>query len=354
MNKQAPTRPATFRAPAELFHADTCGPLEAAAQRGEVTLTALARGTYPGRPLPPDDLREVCSLGVWDAHRDQDWGLDWHRNEGLELTYVSAGRLPFAVDARSRTLEPGDLTITRPWQRHRVGNPHVTASKLTWLILDVGVRRPNQPWRWPKWVLLPQVDLHRLTLHLRQNEQPVWRADKELGRCFEAMGDALGRELTGANRTRLKVFINELLVALAELLERKRPQLDERLSSAERTVRLFLEELPRRIEEPWTLETMAKQCGLGRSFFSHYCKQIANRTPIEQLTHCRIDVAAGLLRAHPGRSITDIAFACGFQSSQYFATVFSRQKGCSPRAWRFGEAAHRPAGGRSLPPPVRT
>lgn len=336
-------QPATFRSQAELFHADTCTPLEAAAARGEVRLSALARGTYPGRRLPPRDLCEVSSLGVWDASRDQQWGLDWHRNEGLELTYVSAGRLPFAVDGRSFVLEPGDLTVTRPWQRHRVGAPHVTASRLIWLILDVGVRRPNQTWRWPAWMLLPPADLHRLTRQLRQNERPVWRADRELGRCFEALGDVLDRDLTGANLTRLKVFINELLVALAELLERKRPRLDERLSSAERTVRLFLDELPRRVEEPWTLEAMAAQCGLGRSAFSQYCHQITNRTPIAYLTRCRIEVAARVLREQPERSITDLALAHGFQSSQYFATVFARQMGCSPRDWR---AKRQEAGGK--------
>lgn len=334
MNIARQPRPATFRSSAELFHADTCGPLETAAKRGDVTLTALARGSYPGRPLPPNDLREVCSIGFWDAHRDQSWGLDWHRNEGIELTFVSAGRLPFAVESKSCTLERGNMTITRPWQRHRVGNPNVTASKLIWLILDVGVRRPNQTWRWPKWLLLPPDDLKRLTQQLRQNEQPVWKTDKELARCFEAMGDALERELTGANITRLKVFINELLVALAELLERKQPRLDESLSSAERTVRLFLDDLPRRIEEPWTLETMAKQCGLGRSHFSHHCRQLTNCTPIEFLTRTRIEVASQLLRNEPARPITDIAFACGFQSSQYFATTFARQKGLSPRDWR--------------------
>ena len=331
-------QPATFRSPAELYHADTCTPLEAAARRGEVKLAALARGSYPGRRLPPRELPELCSLGLWDASRDQRWGLDWHRNEGLELTYVSAGRLAFAAEGRGFQLGPGDLTVTRPWQRHRVGDPTVTASRLIWLILDVGVRRPNQPWQWPAWLLLPPADLQKLTRRLRQNERPVWRADRELGRCFEALGDLLERDLTSANLTRLKVFINELLVALAELLERKRPRLDERLSSGERTVRLFLDELPRRVGEPWTLEAMAEQCGLGRSAFSQYCRQLTNRTPIAFLSRCRIEAAARVLRDEPERSVTDIALAHGFQTSQYFATVFARQMGCSPRAWRLRRA----------------
>ncbi len=29
---------------------------------------------------------EVRTVGYWNAKHDQGWGLDWHRNEGIELT----------------------------------------------------------------------------------------------------------------------------------------------------------------------------------------------------------------------------------------------------------------------------
>jgi len=334
LNTIRQARAATFRSAAELFHADNCGPLEAAARKGEVRLMALGRGSYPGRRLPADDLREVCSVGFWDARGRQNWGLDWHRNEGIEFTFLAAGRLPVALDRRAVTLEPGDLTITRPWQRHRVGHPEVPASRLIWLILDVGVRRPNQPWRWPKWLLLPPVKLQRLTHQLRHNEQIAWRANRATARCFEAIGAAAEMRPNADNLTRLKLLINELLISLANLLEERRPRLDANLSSAERTVKLFLDELPRRAEEPWTLEEMARQCGLGRSHFSHYCRKLTNRTPMRHLAVCRVEKACELLCRDASSSITDIAYACGFQSSQYFATVFARQKGRGPLAWQ--------------------
>ena len=333
MNKARQRRIATFRAAAELFHADTCEPLEAAARRGDVRVVALARGSYPGRQLPANDLREVRSVGFWDARSQQTWGLDWHRNEGIEFTFLAAGKLPFAVDQRAVMLEPGDLTITRPWQKHRVGDPDVSASRLIWLILDVGVRRPNQVWRWPKWLLLPPAQLQRLTHQLRHNERISWRADREVARCFAAIAAAVESKPDDGNLTRLKLLINELLIALAGLLAEKRPRLDATLSSAERTVKLFLAELKNRCDEPWTLETMAKQCGLGRSHFSHYCQKLTNRTPVDFLTHCRLERACRLLRQPSAPRMTDVAFACGFQSSQYFATVFRRQFGCPPRRW---------------------
>ena len=127
----------------------------------------LGRGSYPGLPLPAPDLRELRSIGVWDARTAQHWGLGWHRNEGIELTYLAAGHLDFAVEDRNVALEPGSFTIPRPWQKHRVGDPDVTASRLFWLILDVGVRRPNQAWRWPGWMLLDSALLRQARAIMR-------------------------------------------------------------------------------------------------------------------------------------------------------------------------------------------
>jgi AraC family L-rhamnose operon regulatory protein RhaS len=95
-------------------------------------------------------------------------------------------------------------------------------------------------------------------------------------------------------------------------------------------VRLFLENLSHRIDEPWTLDSMAAACGLGRTHFSTYCKKISNAAPGEYLTRARIDAAARLLTLDPESSVTDIAFRCGFQSSQYFSNVFRKQHGHSP------------------------
>ena len=327
-------RPVSFRSQRELYHADTCDPLAAAAADGKLRLAALGRGSYPGEALPARDLRELRSLGMWDAREDQSWGLNWHRNEGIELAYLSAGRLECAAEGKPFHLVPGSFSITRPWQRHRVGAPHVTASRLIWLILDVGVRRPNQAWNWPDWMLLDAALLRRLTLKLRHNEQLVWKANPPLTRCFEQLAAHCGRPKGPTHTTQLKILINELWVALADLFTASPMQLDESLSSTERTVGLFLEELRSRSDEPWTIEAMAEQCGIGRSRLAHYCRQLTNSTPIEYLTRCRLDHACALMRSEPSRSITDVALACGFQTSQYFATVFARRVGLTPREWR--------------------
>ena len=67
-----------------VYHADTCLPLVDAVKRGKVKFKALARYTYPGDRLSEDTMG-LSSVGYWDAKEPQDWGLDWHRNEGIEI-----------------------------------------------------------------------------------------------------------------------------------------------------------------------------------------------------------------------------------------------------------------------------
>jgi AraC-like DNA-binding protein len=326
--------PIVFQDKEKIYYADSCEPLKAAERRNELYLRGWARGNYPGVQLPRDMLPQLRSIGVWDATRPQTWGLDLHCNEGIEFTYMARGKTAFEVDGESSLLRKGDLTITRPWQFHRVGKPNIGASRLIWVIIDVDVRRPNQPWQWPDWLICTPKDLQRLTDLLRHNEQPVWQADDEVARAFAKLDGLLDAGNPGECQTRLTLVLNELIVALMEMLEGQRIPLNEHLSTTRRMVEMFLDELPKHLAIRWTLDKMAGECGLSRSQFSSYCKQIANMTPIEFLTACRVSAAEKMLTAEPDLTITDIAYASGFSSSQYFATAFRKYTGCTPTAFR--------------------
>lgn len=345
-----PDLPDIFAATGPGYRADTCEPLKRAAASGTLRLVAFGRGGYPGARLPATGLPGLRSVGVWDAPTSQDWGLDPHRNEGIEITYLERGACGFATDAGAWRLRGGDLAVTRPWQRHLVGDPRVGACRLHWLILDVGVRRPDQDWRWPSWLLLEPREIARLTELLRCNEDPIWHADEAVAQQFARLGAELA---AGDERlwTRLRLRINAVLLALLDLLERRQAPLDPRLASSLGTVERFLAELPRHVGEAWTLQAMAAQCGLSRTRFAHYCRQLTNAAPMEHLGRLRVAEAARRLRAEPRTSITAIALACGFGSSQHFATAFRRRMGVSARAWRARPAPPDHGGAPSQPTP---
>ena len=316
------------------YRPDTCDALAEAAQAGAVRLKAVVHGDYPGVNLPGAVLPELRTAGYWDVPNEQAWGLDWHRNEGIEFTYLASGHLGFAVDDRTFALHPGHLTVTRPWQRHRVGLPRVTASRLGWVILDVGVRRPNQTWEWPKWILLSTEEKKQLTRLLRHNEHPVWKADAAIGEAFKKINKAAESAAGKFDRTGMALAINELLLSILRSLENQDIPQDESLTSSKRAAELFLAQLPERVDEPWTVDLMAEHCGLKRSRFTSYCQELTNRTPAQYLNHCRVKAAARLLREKPGMPIVEIAMECGFSSSQQFATTFRRIKGVAPSDFR--------------------
>lgn len=318
----------------DIWFADNCEPLAQAVERGDVMMAALARGHYPGRAMPENMLPGLRTLGHWDVVALQRWGLQWHRNEGIEITYLERGTLAFAVDETPWPISAGRMTVTRPWQEHRVGDPNVAASRLHWLILDVGVRRPHQTWRWPDWVMLAPDDLARLTRLLQHNEQPVWPASRSLHTTFDELAILVSQPDVTFLESRIRVLINRLLVELLCLLNLQQPKLDGSLSSAQRGVQMFLTDLDRMLDRKWTLGEMSDACGLGRTQFTRYCQEITNMTPVKYLRHLRVRRAALLLQREPEMSITDIAFECGFESSQYFSTVFSASYKASPRDWR--------------------
>lgn len=323
---------ATFRGPHEMYHADTCAPLREAAARGAVELHAYGRDSYPGARLDSGSLARLSSVGLWDIKTDQAWGLDWHRNEGVEFACITRGRLQFSCDDEDYDLAPGSFTITRPWQPHRIGRPHIGPSRLCWFILDVGVRRPNQPWHWPPWLLLPESELARITDLLRRNEHPVWQSTPALVRSVERLQLALRGELSQP-LPRIGLNIAEIFIELADLLERQSWPGDPYLTSTARVVEMFLENLGERLNESWSLASMASACGLGKTSFVEHCHELVNTSPIEYLKSLRISRSMELLE-NTDDTITNVALACGFQSSQYFATTFREYVGRTPSEYR--------------------
>ncbi len=316
-----------------IYQADTCLPLVEAYQKGKVDFKALARHTYPGDRLT-EDTKGINTIGYWSANDAQDWGLDWHRNEGMEFHFLESGIMPYATGNSQVELLPGDFTITRPWQAHKVGNPYIGVGKFYWIILDVGVRRPHQPWTWPEWIVLSEGDLSRLTMLLRQNEQPVWKASNEIRECFKSISRTIKKDVNGSAASKIRLYVNELLIHLLEMFDHGNMVLNEALTDSMRSAKQFLNELSNDPAYPWTIEQMAKSSGLGLTRFTHHCKQITNLTPMQYLTQKRLELAKMKFENSPDCSATQIAYECGFTSSQYFTTVFKKNEKCTPQEYR--------------------
>ena len=85
--------------------------------------------------------------------------------------------------------------------------------------------------------------------------------------------------------------------------------------------------------EKLSLDEIAAAGHVSRSkccrIFKHYLQQ----TPMDFLNAYRLKVSCNLLDA-TDKSITEIAFACGFNHLSYFSKTFYNSYGCTPREYR--------------------
>lgn len=328
------TRKPSYQTRRIRYEIDRCEPQNRAIETGKILFHALTKGHYPGTPVPKNVLPGLNSIGFWNAGGAQDWGEDPHRNEGVEITFLETGSMVFTADQNKHILRAGHFTITRPWQLHKLGAPNIGPGRLHWIILDVGVRRPHQSWHWPPWMVLAEEDLAELTRKLRHNETPVWNTTPAITQCFRELARTVETWDRPYSISRLATNLNQLFLSILDALSEQQTQETPDLTSRQRTVELFLHEVehnPAVSQEPWTINSMAEHCSMGVTAFSKYCRELVNAGPMEFLNHCRLDHAARQLRENTGLTITEIAMACGFNSSQYFATRFRQRFQMSPR-----------------------
>lgn len=315
------------------FQVETCEAQISAAQAGKIRLTALSRGHYPGPILSNGTLPGVSSTGFWDGTGPQDWGVAPQRNGGLEIRFIETGNLGFLLDDQQFDLTAGDLVMTRPWQLHQLGNPYVGRGRVHWLTIDLGVRNPNDLWRWPDWLMLTPSDLAELTQKLRRNKMPVFKSTPEITRIFQQMATCIVQWNNPHSVSRMTVWLNQLFVSFLDVSVTQGhrdisiPNLKRQAVEA---LLKGLQDNPRNCEDISSLEQMAERCGMGITAFARHTRDFANVGPMEFLKQCRLNHAARQLRERPGVSITDVCFSNGFNSSQYFATCFRKQFKMSP------------------------
>jgi transcriptional regulator GlxA family with amidase domain len=141
--------------------------------------------------------------------------------------------------------------------------------------------------------------------------------------------DLLAFERRGAtpdNRLEQETMLNRLLCELAGGLEEPR---SERPSER---VRAFLEELPRRVHEPWSLDRAAAGVGISRRRFSELFRDAAGDSFVTTVQKLRVKSVQDLL-ATEAHSIVGAAYACGFEDLAHFYRVFRRHTGVAPGAW---------------------
>lgn len=84
-----------------------------------------------------------------------------------------------------------------------------------------------------------------------------------------------------------------------------------------------------------TLTDMAAAAEMSPKYFCYFFKEMTRKSPVEYLNTYRIEKASRML-LNSSRSVTETAFACGFNDLSYFIKTFKAHKNTTPARFRKG------------------
>lgn len=110
------------------------------------------------------------------------------------------------------------------------------------------------------------------------------------------------------------------------------------LTSDHDRIRLARAFIDRHYDTPITVERISREAGFSPYHFIRLFRAAFRKTPHQYLVQRRIDRAKELLGTS-SMSIYDVCFAVGFESLGSFSTLFRREAGLSPSAYRRSASA---------------
>ena len=94
-----------------------------------------------------------------------------------------------------------------------------------------------------------------------------------------------------------------------------------------------LEFIEEHFSDPITVEEIVTHSHVSRRHFFRLFEQAVSVTPMEYLKKLRLQKAASMLLTTTD-SITQVAFACGFNDSNYFSSLYHKEFGVSPSQFK--------------------
>lgn len=102
---------------------------------------------------------------------------------------------------------------------------------------------------------------------------------------------------------------------------------------AEEALRPAIALIEKRENETPSVAALAKAARVSERTLTRLFREAYGHAPLDYVLRRRLARAAELLLAG-NTTVTDVAFACGFNDSNYFARQFRRVHGCAPTAFR--------------------
>jgi AraC-like DNA-binding protein len=249
-----------------------------------------------------------------------------HAHRFIEIDYIEEGWCGMLFGTDYVRLDKGDCLLIFPEVSHYFFTPGSVSCTLT----QVEFALDNFPW-----MSLPASGegalgfLAEIRTHSRSYLKLL--PQRRLSECMKRIRE----ERLGAERGR-EEMIRLLFSQFFILLSREIALLfghDTRRAATNPRVRTLLQILQNEYDGELSIEALAARCGVGSRYLRREFRSVMGMGIGDYILELRLRKARKLL-AEDRATVLDIAMESGFSSSQYFARVFKKAVGMTPRDFR--------------------
>lgn len=245
---------------------------------------------------------------------------DAHYHDKHEMYYLEKGHTEYFIGSEIYLLEPGDIVFVPKGAFHRTDSEeNLEVERLLLVFDDDFVGEEFMPYIDElienKHVRIPKDQQYRLRdiLHKIESE------DKRKAKNYYEMQ---------------KLYLRQILILISRLrIKNNVTEFSQSYSIVQNAAKYISENC----NSDLTLDALAKKYAMSPSYFSKQFKSITGIGLNEYINISRISTAEKLL-LNTDWPITRIATECGFNDSNYFAAVFKKIKGITPKKYSMQKA----------------
>ena len=278
------------------------------------------------------DGRELLTYGTPDfpiAFFDDDLtivSVPYHWHDELEIVVITEGSVRMRIAGKEFVLTAGDGYFSNTGILHAEtlltpgGHQHA-------LVFSPKIISPCDDLIWKTYVL-PVLENSRLPF-LRLSSSVAWQ--KEILRLADAAWYSGGYETEDYPLT-----VRSCLSSAFSLISRHMNDLEEefrwtdRFRQDEERIKKALVFIEENYAESITIDDVAKSANVSTSTCLRLFRTVLNTTPIAYLLAYRLQRASEELRRAEGRTVSEIAYSCGFSDASYFNRRFRKEYGVTP------------------------
>ncbi len=244
---------------------------------------------------------------------------DAHTGE-FEIHCIVNGVLHWWVEDTTYELHSGMVLVIKPGELHGSSTGVLEPCEHYWLRIA-----------FPEKAALPGLTA-RQTAALRKDFLALERRALPLSPTIrEAFSSIIEEHRNRSDHSELisRSALHVLLASIARDYKRTDEAMGKKTSTISPYIQKSMRMIHESLEKPPSVSQMATAANMSETAFRKRFKKEVGCSPLDYITRRRVQEANALM-ARGEQTITEIAHALGFSSSQYFATVFKRITGVSP------------------------